>query len=99
MKPMQRVLRYAPYVGSMPRSAWLEVDWPAATHQKEIDGSRMTYVDIGEGPALVFVHGLGGSWQNWLENLPHFAKTHRCIAMDLGGFGASDPVEGDVSME
>lgn len=83
----------------MPRSAWLDVDWPAVTHRTRVDGSEMSYVDIGEGPALVFVHGLGGSWQNWLENLPHFARAHRCIAMDLGGFGASDPVDGDVSME
>jgi pimeloyl-ACP methyl ester carboxylesterase len=33
---------------------------------------------------------LSGSWQNWLENLPFFAQTHRCIAMDLPGFGASE---------
>ncbi len=70
---MQRLLRGDPYVGSMARSAWLDVDWPAVTHRATVDGSEMTYVDIGEGPALVFVHGLGGSWQNWLENLPHFA--------------------------
>ncbi|MEA2126042.1 MAG: hypothetical protein QOI80_2824 [Solirubrobacteraceae bacterium] len=83
----------------MTRSAWLDIDWPAHTHRRTIDGSEMTYVDIGSGPALVFVHGLGGSWQNWLENLPHFAATHRCIAMDLGGFGESAPVDGDVSIE
>ncbi len=83
----------------MTRSAWLDIDWPALTHRVEIDGSEMAYVEIGDGPALVFVHGLGGSWQNWLENLPHFAGTHRCIAMDLGGFGGSEPVDGDVSIE
>ena len=35
------------------------------------------------------VHGLSGCWQNWLENLPHFGRTHRAIALDLPGFGAS----------
>ena len=41
-------------------------------------------------PAVVFIHGLNGSWQNWLENLPHFAAAgHRVIAFDLPGFGAS----------
>jgi pimeloyl-ACP methyl ester carboxylesterase len=83
----------------MARSAWLDVDWPAHTHRRTVDGSEMTYVEIGSGPPLVFVHGLGGSWQNWLENLPHFAASHRCIAMDLGGFGESDPVAGEVSIE
>ena len=40
-------------------------------------------------PTVVFVHGLGGSWQNWLENLLPFATDHRVIAVDLPGFGAS----------
>lgn len=99
MKPVQRVLRRDPYVGPMARSAWLDVNWQAVTHRAVIDGSELTYVDIGEGPALVFVHGLGGSWQNWLENLPVFAASHRCVAMDLAGFGTSEPVDGEVSME
>ncbi len=55
-------------------------------------------MDIGDGPPLVFIHGLGGSWQNWLANLPVFARTHRCIAPDLPGFGESDLVEGEVSI-
>jgi pimeloyl-ACP methyl ester carboxylesterase len=46
-------------------------------------------IDMGEGPAIVFVHGLSGSWPNWLEQLPVFAKDHRAIAMDLPGFGHS----------
>jgi pimeloyl-ACP methyl ester carboxylesterase len=87
------------YGADMARSAWLDIDWPAHTHRAIVDGSQMNYVDIGSGPPLVFVHGLGGSWQNWLENLPHFAKTHRCIAPDLGGFGESEPLEGEVSIE
>ncbi len=73
---------------------WQDVDWPAHTRRR--DG--INFVDIGEGPPLVFVHGLGGSWQNWLENLPFFARTHRCIALDLPGFGRSDTLEGDVSI-
>jgi pimeloyl-ACP methyl ester carboxylesterase len=53
----------------------------------------MNVIDVGpENPAgtIVWIHGLSGSWQNWLENLPAFAQTHRCIAMDLPGFGASE---------
>jgi pimeloyl-ACP methyl ester carboxylesterase len=38
---------------------------------------------------LLFVHGLAGSWQNWLEQLPVFATSHRVIALDLPGFGCS----------
>src|SRR5215213_4944713 len=35
-----------------------------------------------------------GCWQNWLGQLPHFARSHRVIALDLPGFGAS-PLPGD----
>jgi pimeloyl-ACP methyl ester carboxylesterase len=37
----------------------------------------------------VFVHGLSGSWPNWLEQLPVLAARRRVIAMDLPGFGHS----------
>ncbi len=46
-------------------------------------------VELGDGPPLLLVHGLAGRWQNWLENIPHFARTHRVVAVDLPGFGAS----------
>src|SRR5262249_21149936 len=42
-----------------------------------------------EGEPLLFLHGISGCWQNWLETLPHFAKGHRAIALDLPGFGSA----------
>lgn len=48
-------------------------------------------VELGSGPPVVFVHGLGGSWQNWLENLVQTADAgFRAIAVDLPGFGHSE---------
>ena len=75
---------------------WREINWRDHLHWAEVENCRMNYVDIGsgEGPPIVFIHGLSGTWQNWLENLPYFAQKRRCIAMDLPGFGYSDmPVE------
>jgi pimeloyl-ACP methyl ester carboxylesterase len=48
---------------------------------------------------VLFVHGLSGSWQNWLENLPHFARTHRVVALDLPGFGHSPMPPWQISIE
>ena len=72
-----------------PDPEWLGIEW--SEHRREVDvvGTRVNYVEMGEGPPLVFVHGLSGAWQNWLENLPHFARSHRVIALDLPGFGSS----------
>ncbi|NMO91643.1 alpha/beta fold hydrolase [Actinomycetospora sp. TBRC 11914] len=50
------------------------------------------YVDVGSGPALLLVHGLGGSWQTWMENIPTLARRYRVIALDLPGFGRSEPL-------
>lgn len=75
--------------GTGTRSAWLDIDWPAHQRWVMVDGVPANVIEIGAGPPLLFVHGLSGCWQNWLENVPHFAATHRVIAVDLPGFGAS----------
>ena len=85
--------------GRQGRAEWLDVDWERYQHRIEIDGREANYVDIGEGPALVFAHGLGASWQSWLENIPEFARDHRVVAMDLPGFGYSESPSEDISIE
>jgi pimeloyl-ACP methyl ester carboxylesterase len=72
-----------------PDPEWLRIDWRAHLHQIDIVGAKVNYVEMGSGPPLVFVHGLSGAWQNWLENIPHFARSHRVLALDLPGFGSS----------
>jgi pimeloyl-ACP methyl ester carboxylesterase len=75
--------------GPAGRSSWLEVDWRAHQRWIILDGQPLNVIEIGEGPPLLFVHGLAGSWQNWLEQLAVFASGHRVIALDLPGFGYS----------
>ena len=85
--------------GRRERAPWLDVDWQSAQHRIELDGREVNYCELGEGPALVFIHGLGASWQSWLENMPDFAQDHRVVAIDLPGFGYSEPPDGDISIE
>lgn len=72
-----------------PLPAWREIDWRRHLHRVRVPGAEVVYAEIGSGEPILFVHGLGGSWRNWLENLPHFGRTHRAIALDLPGFGES----------
>jgi pimeloyl-ACP methyl ester carboxylesterase len=82
---------------SKPRSAygthglspWLNVDWREHQHWTIVNDTPVNVIELGEGPPLVFVHGLSGSWPNWLEQLPVFGASHRVIALDLPGFGQS----------
>jgi pimeloyl-ACP methyl ester carboxylesterase len=78
----------------------MDIDWREHQRFVEIDGRRVNVIEIGEGePAMVFIHGLAGSWQNWLENLPHFAAAgHRVIAFDLPGFGASEAPRSKIAI-
>jgi pimeloyl-ACP methyl ester carboxylesterase len=80
------------------RSEWLDVDWRQHLKSVAVNGTRVNYVEMGAGPPLVFVHGLAGCWQNWLENIPHFARTHRVVAVDLPGFGESELPNEDISI-
>jgi pimeloyl-ACP methyl ester carboxylesterase len=76
----------------------MAVDWRAHQRFVRVDGRLVNVVELGSGPPLLFVHGLGGCWQNWLENLPELALHHRVIAVDLPGFGASELPAGTVSV-
>jgi len=65
----------------------------------QIDGSRICYIDEGEGPAVLLVHGLGGSMCNWAPTIEHLKRANRVIAIDLPGFGKSECTGGDCSVE
>ena len=79
---------------------WRQVDWSRHLRSIELGGRRVEYVDLGEGdgPPIVFVHGLAGNWQNWLENLPAAAQERRAVALDLPGFGRSEKPAHHISI-
>jgi pimeloyl-ACP methyl ester carboxylesterase len=86
-------------------STWRSVDWPALTRSVVVLGRRVNVVDTGEPdrgrslPPILFIHGLGGLWQNWLLNIPAFMDEHRVIAPDLPGFGRSEMPSGRISIQ
>lgn len=59
---------------------------------------RVRFVDEGQGPVLLLLHGLGGNRQSWQANIEGLARRHRVIAPDLPGFGGSEPYRGTPSM-
>ena len=61
-------------------------------HYSEVRGLRMAYREAGSGPPIVFLHGNPTSsflWRNIIGPLAHHG---RCLAPDLVGMGASDPL-------
>ncbi|MCB2377122.1 alpha/beta fold hydrolase [Hymenobacter sp. BT635] len=49
----------------------------------------------GSGPALLLVHGIGGSWRSWNTIFAALAAHYDVIAVDLPGHGASPPLAGE----
>ena len=81
-------------------STWISVDWPALTRDVTVLGKNVRVIDTGgDGPPLLFLHGLGGLWQNWLLNIPAFMGRFRVIAPDLPGFGGSEMPAGRISIQ
>jgi len=81
---------------------WRTIDWRANVHQLEIAGTEVNYLDIGEQGNLrpiVMLHGLGGQWQHWLENIPRFSRQRRVVAIDMPGFGLSEMPHEEVTIE
>jgi pimeloyl-ACP methyl ester carboxylesterase len=75
-----------------PDAGWQSIDWSVHMHDATIRGRRVRYIDMGTGPAVVLIHGQGGSWQWWLRVIPAVARHSRIIAVDLAGFGESEPI-------
>jgi pimeloyl-ACP methyl ester carboxylesterase len=85
--------------GPAGRSEWTNIEWSNVQQFAAVDGRAVNVIDMGSGdPPIVFIHGLSGSWHNWLENLPHLAAGHRVIAFDLPGFGASEMPREKISI-
>jgi pimeloyl-ACP methyl ester carboxylesterase len=58
-------------------------------HRVRIDGSELSYVDQGEGRAVVFVHGGMSDHRCWDAHRPSIALRYRVIAPTLRYFGSS----------
>ncbi len=55
----------------------------------EVNGTTMAYVDEGEGPVVLFLHGNPTSSYLWRNIIPYVSDNHRAIAVDLIGMGDS----------
>ena len=61
-----------------------------AQKQVVIFGQKIRYVEAGSGPAVILLHGLGGSSQSWTFTVAPLAEKFLVIVPDQSGFGTSD---------
>lgn len=65
-----------------------------------VGGRRLAYLEAGsQGPVLLLAHGFPLDRWMWRHQIDHFEKTCRVLAIDLRGFGRSEPGDEEASME
>jgi pimeloyl-ACP methyl ester carboxylesterase len=55
-----------------------------------INGIKMHYVTIGEGPLIVFLHGFPEFWKSWKHQISFFSKKFKVVALDMRGYGETE---------
>lgn len=66
---------------------------PLSKQYLTVAGKQMAYHDVGEGDAVVFLHGNPTSSYLWRNIVPHVSGQARCIVPDLIGQGDSDKLD------
>ena len=66
--------------------------------QATIDDLDVHYHVQGDGPVLLFLHGLGSSGQDWSPQVDAFQDHYQCITYDIRGHGRSGKPPGPYSM-
>ena len=61
-------------------------------------GGALAFLEAGNGPAVVIVHGIGGHKEDWTGVMAALAPTHRVYAIDMLGFGGSARLPADLTM-
>jgi pimeloyl-ACP methyl ester carboxylesterase len=84
--------------GDSARRALL-VTMPVAEGRLQLAGVSTAVLEGGKGPPIVLLHGPGGYAAHWMRLIPMLVATHRVIAPDLPGHGASAIEAGPLDAE
>ncbi len=67
---------------------------PVTERRLQLAGVSTAVLEGGDGPPVVLLHGPGEFAATWLQVIPDLVTTHRVVAPDLPGHGASDGADG-----
>jgi len=78
----------------------LQLIEPSAEHRfLDANGIRTSYLEAGEGPVLILLHGAGGGGTSWYKVIGPLSRRFRVIAFDKPGYGESDKPWADYSKD
>ena len=80
-------------------STEISAAFPFESKFLDVKGSKMHYIEEGEGDAMLFLHGQPMSSYLWRNVIPHLTSQARCTAPDLIGMGKSDKPDLDYTFD
>ena len=60
----------------------------------EVNGVRLHYASIGQGPLVLFLHGYPSFWYQWKDQMAEMGKDHLAVGLDMRGYNLSSRPEG-----
>lgn len=69
-----------------------EQTWGIEEHWTDVDGTATRYLAAGAGPPLLLIPGESSVAEEWYEVIQGLADHHRVVAVDLPGYGYTEPI-------
>jgi pimeloyl-ACP methyl ester carboxylesterase len=95
MSMQQEVERSGRPTGDLARERLLAA-MPVTERRLQLAGISTPVLEGGDGQPVVLLHGPGEFAANWVRVIPDLVRTHRVVAPDLPGHGASEVADGQL---
>jgi pimeloyl-ACP methyl ester carboxylesterase len=67
---------------------------PFQDNYADVNGQRLHYASIGQGPLVLFLHGYPSFWYQWKDQMLEMGKDHLAVGLDMRGYNLSSRPEG-----
>jgi len=63
-------------------------------HYVEVNGVRLHYASMGQGPLVLFLHGYPSFWYQWKDQMAEMGRDHLAVGLDMRGYNLSSRPQG-----
>ena len=60
----------------------------------DVNGVRLHYASVGQGPLVLFVHGYPSFWYQWKDQMLEMGRDYLAVGLDMRGYNLSSRPEG-----
>src|SRR5262245_16064510 len=60
----------------------------------DVNGVRLHYASVGQGPLVLFLHGYPAFWYQWKDQMAELGRDHLAVGLDMRGYNLSSKPQG-----